>query len=575
MIYTSGKGKGRPLGAVIYARVSSKDQEREGFSIPAQLRLLRDYAGAKGFVIAEEFTDIETAKVSGRTKFNEMLKYLEKHPTSCRTILVEKTDRLYRNIRDYATIDELDVEVHLAKENEIISRSSRSNEQFVHGIKVLMARNYSQNLGEETVKGMTEKARAGIYPSSAPVGYYNSDGPNSKRIVLPDPETASIIALVFERFVSGSCSIKQLAAQLNVEGVTLRGHKFHSSTLHQILRKRIYSGDFDWNGTTYSGTHEPLVTRELWQRVQELLDARAENKTRKVKHDFAYTGLVHCGHCGCLMVGELKKGKYVYYHCTGNRGKCPERYTPQERLTGEFAGLLKDLVIPQSVLDWLGDALLESDRTEHAVRRQAIARLRARHQQLDARIETMYTDKLDGRITQELFDKRSADCRREQQGILAKIQDIERAAPVPVDEAIDMMAFMSRASELFLKQPASEKRRLLQVVIEKAAWKDSQLQTTLFEPFEILRHSNQESCRKENENSGSGCDSKIWLPGMDSNHNSYALLKIGKLLSLFDHKKPKKPRKPSIRTAFVQQFLDASLSLVAGSLDACSEVGLR
>ncbi len=158
----------RAIQVVLYARVSSKDQEKEGFSIPAQLRLLRDYATNKGFVIAQEFTDVETAKASGRTNFNEMLLYLKKHQTKCRTILVEKTDRLYRNIKDYATVDEFDVEVHFVKENEIISRSSRSNEQFVHGIKVLMARNYSQNLGEETVKGMTEKACAGIYPSCAP-----------------------------------------------------------------------------------------------------------------------------------------------------------------------------------------------------------------------------------------------------------------------------------------------------------------------------------------------------------------------------------------------------------------------
>ena len=116
-------------------------------------------------MIAQEFTDVETAKTSGRTNFTQMLSYLKKHQAKCRTILVEKTDRLYRNIKDYATIDEFDVEVHLVKENEIISRSSRSSEQFVHGFKVLMARNYSLNLGEETLKGMTEKARAGIYPS--------------------------------------------------------------------------------------------------------------------------------------------------------------------------------------------------------------------------------------------------------------------------------------------------------------------------------------------------------------------------------------------------------------------------
>src|SRR6185436_639250 len=92
----------RAIKVVLYARVSSKDQEKEGFSIPAQLRLLRDYAASKGFVIAQEFTDVETAKASGRTQFGQMLAYLKKYSGACDTILVEKTDRLYRNLSDYA-----------------------------------------------------------------------------------------------------------------------------------------------------------------------------------------------------------------------------------------------------------------------------------------------------------------------------------------------------------------------------------------------------------------------------------------------------------------------------------------
>jgi DNA invertase Pin-like site-specific DNA recombinase len=506
----------RAIQVVLYARVSSKDQEKEGFSIPAQLRLLRDYATNKGFVIAQEFTDVETAKASGRTNFNEMMLYLKKHQTKCRTILVEKTDRLYRNIKDYATVDEFDVEVHFVKENEIISRSSRSNEQFVHGIKVLMARNYSQNLGEETVKGMTEKACAGIYPSCAPVGYRNADGPNGKRVIISDPEVAPTITELFGRFASGRYSLKALVKEANGEGLKLRGRKLYSSVVHQILRKRLYTGDFDWDGTTYTGSHEPLVTRECWQRVQTLLDARAENRTRKVKHDFAYTGLVHCGHCGCLFVGELKKRKYVYYHCTGNRGKCEEPYTRQEILAREFAEILQELVIPQAILEWLGSDVLTSDQTEQAARAQAIKKLQARHEQIQARIETMYMDKLDGRITQEFFDKQSATWRSEQDGLQRKIQETLKATPAPIDQALDMLRLTSRASELFLQQPAAEQRRLLRVVVEKAAWQDGALRTTLFEPFEILRHSNQESYRKEKENSGSGRDLGIWLPKTDA-----------------------------------------------------------
>ena len=92
-----------------------------------------------------------------------------------------------------------------------------------------------------------------------------------------------------------------------------------------------------------------------------------------------------------------------------------------------------------------------------------------------------------------------------------KFKEIQFPDHTPVDQAVDMLRLTSRASELFLQQPATEQRRLLQVVVERAAWQEGALRTTLFEPFEILRHSNRESCRKENENVGSGRVLEVWL----------------------------------------------------------------
>jgi len=96
--------------AVVYARVSSKEQEKEGFSIPAQLKLLRDYALAEGFHVVEEYVDVETAKQAGRSSFGEMVDYLRQH-SEARIILVEKTDRLYRNLKDWVTLDELELDM--------------------------------------------------------------------------------------------------------------------------------------------------------------------------------------------------------------------------------------------------------------------------------------------------------------------------------------------------------------------------------------------------------------------------------------------------------------------------------
>jgi site-specific DNA recombinase len=100
--------------AVIYARVSSKEQEKEGFSIPAQLKLLKEYAAAQGFKVAQEYVDVETAKQTGRAAFGEMVAYLKAHPP-VRVLLVEKTDRLYRNLKDWVTVDDLEVEIHFPR----------------------------------------------------------------------------------------------------------------------------------------------------------------------------------------------------------------------------------------------------------------------------------------------------------------------------------------------------------------------------------------------------------------------------------------------------------------------------
>ena len=155
--------------------------------------------------------------------------------------------------------------------------------------------------------------------------------------------------------------------------------------------------------------------------------------------------------------------------------------------------------------------MLESDRTEQATRERTIKRLEAAYNRLKARIETMYLDKLDGRITGEFFDQRSAEWCHEQEGLMRKIQNIQKPAPAPIEQAINALRLTSQACQLFQQQPATEQRRLIQVLIQRAAWKEGALHTKLFEPFEILRRSNQESNRKEKELGGTGRDFGIWL----------------------------------------------------------------
>jgi len=145
------------------------------------------------------------------------LAYLTQHRNRVRVILVEQTDRLYRNIKDWSTLDEFGVSIHFVKGGTIIGPESRSSDQFVHGIKVLMARNYSLNISEETVKGMAEKARAGIYPSCAPFWYVNVDGPNGKRVITPHPTDGPVVTQLFELFARGHYSLKGIVVLANLE----------------------------------------------------------------------------------------------------------------------------------------------------------------------------------------------------------------------------------------------------------------------------------------------------------------------------------------------------------------------
>ena len=323
-----------------------------------------------------------------------------------RVLLVEKTDRLYRNLKDWVTVDELEVEIHLVKEDVVLSRESRSSEKFMHGIKVLMAKNYIDNLSEEARKGMLEKAEQGIWPSMAPLGYRNVLGPDGRRAIAADPAVAPLITKLFEWYATGTISLKEAARQARAAGLVYRksGAPVPVSTVHKILRNRLYSGAFEWNGRQYQGRHEQLVSIDM-DRVQSVLDGRNAKKHRRVKHNFAFSGLIACGRCGCSVVGEIKKERYVYYHCTGYADKClgepatcRRRYVREEVLEQQFTELLGRLQFDAEVLEWVREALHASHADEKREHDAAIERLQAEHRRLQARLDAMYVDKLDGHV---------------------------------------------------------------------------------------------------------------------------------------------------------------------------------
>ncbi len=523
----TNQASGEVRRAVIYARVSSKEQEKEGYSIPAQIKLLKDYAAQEGISVTQEYIDVETAKTTGRAAFGEMVAYLRDHPM-VRILLVEKTDRLYRNLKDWVTIDELDAEIHFPKEGVILSRESRSSEKFMHGIKVLMAKNYIDNLSEEARKGQLEKAEQGVWPTKAPLSYRNITGTDGRKTIEADPEVASIVSKLFSWYATGEHSLKDVTRLARAEGLVYKksGNKVPVSTVHTILRNRIYTGQFDWNGKRYEGKHEPLVTIDLWERVQGVMDGRNTKKPKRSKHNFAFSGLIACAKCGCSVVGEIKKQKYIYYHCTGYADKCQgepascrRKHVREEILEKQFTDMLGRLHFDDEVLDWVRDALHASHADERREHEEAIKRLEAENKRLGDRINAMYVDKLDGRVDTAFFDKMSEEWREEQNRCLREIERHQHAEKSYMNEGIQLLELARNAQSLFERQDAREKRRLLNFVLSNCTWEDGEVVATFKQPFDLLAETATIAALSSSNGGGNPTKSEIWLGNLDSNQD--------------------------------------------------------
>ena len=479
--------------AVIYARVSSKDQEREGYSIPAQLKLLREYAQAHDLEVVREFVDVETAKTTGRRQFGEMVRFFRETP-SCRTAVVEKTDRLYRNFRDCVTLEDLEIEIHLPKEGQVISKDSKSQAKLVHGIQVVIARNYIENLREEVRKGMREKAEQGIYPSRPPLGYRNN---KLERTIEVDPQKEPLAKRMFALYATGQFSLASVRKMLKAEF----GQLLAKGYLERLLKNPFYKGQFIWEDKLYSGTHTPLVSLELFEQVQSVF--RGHNKPKYRKRDFAFSGLLHCAYDNCTVTAELKKNRYTYYHCTGYRGRCDLPYFREEELSERLGSVLQDIRIPDGVLTQLEKSLLTDKGREEALRKEQAERLQRRLTAARHRLDQTYLDKLDGKISEEFWARKSAEWMSEEQQILVALQSLEQVKPERMLDAVRTLELANRAYFLYVRQPAPEKAKLLKMVLSNCAVDALSVYPTYRKPFDLIfaRAKNEEWRARRDSNS--------------------------------------------------------------------------
>lgn len=475
--------------AVLYTRVSSDEQRKSGYSLDYQKKQGEEYAQKKELNIVKIFSESYTAKKPGRPMFNEMLKYVKKNKIS--HIIFLKSDRASRNGVDSAQLvymAERDMfNIHLIQDGLCLNSRSKPTDFLIFEISNCMSNFYPRNLSIDVSTKMREKAEQGYYPSHAPVGYSNVR--IRKRSYLQiNPEKAPFIIRAFELYSTGQYSYESLAKQLRQEGFFIsKTVKCGKSNIEDILNNPIYIGDFVWNGQRYfNAKHKPIISRELYNACQQIIKERSTGKG--TKHDFIYSNLLKCKKCGCYLVGEIKKGKYIYYHCTGNKGgNCKKgSYIREEKIEASILEVLNKFYLSEETLELVKKCFKEEITKQNSYNEQRLKKLEENINKQKSRLNKLFNLYLDGEVEQTLYKKKSVELEQELEELSLEYSSITKTGVEILKYSNKLFELFKNAKELYFQLDNKKKRELLKLLCSNFYYDGENVIITIKKAFQPL-----------------------------------------------------------------------------------------
>ena len=450
--------------AVILARVSSKAQEDEGYSLESQLKLMNGYCSNKGLDIVKVFRIAETAsKEQGRDVFKQLTRYIKQNKIY--NLVVEKTDRLTRNLRDAVVINDwlnADSEryLHIVKENLLLHKEARSDVKFMWNIHLAVAKKFTDNLREEAMKGWAEKLAQGWMPGTPPSGYVTAvvDG---KKIHIHNPKTANCIKRAFRLYLEEGQSITTVTEALRKMNVTSRkGRPLPRSYIEKILKNPFYMGVIRFNGKEYPGAQKPLITQELFESVQAKLGAkRCKGYT---KHCPLFKGLMTCKKCQKSIIWSLHKGRY-YGRCAQYSKTCKGlKYLREDKAEEIILEQLKKLICPsKALMAWLVKGLnARKDQVSNdlGVNRQEIE---VRLKRLRGQADLLYEDRLAGYITLEKYQTKHGQIQSEIKALEDDLDGLEGNIMEKMEDNISILRLTQEAVKIYKISETGTKRLII------------------------------------------------------------------------------------------------------------------
>jgi len=488
------------MNCLLYARVSTDKQAQKDLSIPAQIEAMREYAKRNDWKVAGHFVDEgESARTANRPELKKLIEQCKENK-NVDAVIVHKIDRLARNLIDYATIKA----ILKQKGIRLISVSEPFDDNpighLLENIIASISEWYSANLGEEIKKSNMEKLRQGEWPHKPPLGYIGIKGENNRIKHIFDPNKAALVRQAFELFATGNYSLRTLSDEMEDRGLkTAYGKKYSPEFMKTFLQRRFYIGKLEWKGKEYRGKHEPIISPELFYRVQEVLKRRKADSGEKGKLEFLLRGVTYCQSCGQKLTGEIHP-RGSYYRCLPNihNDKCDEPYTPVKQLDSQLEALYQRLQAPKKLLE-----LLKAEMEQIAQRRQQIAEkeiktLKRVISDSENKEMKLVDEMLDGKIGRETYEtmlKKYQDKRREAE---ARLSQFEVDYKDPLDFLDKAIVVSSSLSFLHERLDFQHKKSLLKAVFERIEVRDRAIvDVKLNPPFSILLRNDLEKLFKD------------------------------------------------------------------------------
>ncbi len=420
----------------LYARKSTDVEDKQVRSIEDQLAVLRSLAKSDSLTITSEFIEKQSAKRPGRPVFNDMVSRIQNGEAS--GIICWKLDRLARNPVDAAQIQWL-LQEGTIQHIQAHDRSYRSADNvMLMNVEFGIANQYIRDLSSNTKRGLYEKAKRGEYPGLAPLGYINDL--RKKKIVL-DKQKAPIIKAAFERYSQNQYSLEDISVFLFAQGISTKkivrtnskgGNPMKRDQVGYILSNPFYCGLFRYGGELFQGKHEPVISKQLFDRVQAVMKQRGRIvKTRPDPKPFC--GLLKCGECGRSITAEKrikhqKNGtthEYLYYRCTKKNTICSQPHIRSEALEEQLSTMLQSFSMPK---EWADEFQKMADQDERDIKQTngaIIHNLKRKIEEIDQKLERLFDMHLDQEIERGQYLQKKNQLTLEKKTLSEKITNLE------------------------------------------------------------------------------------------------------------------------------------------------------